>query len=241
MAGRQGPKRENLQEAALWLPGDPRVTVSRGPAGPGGAAVGLGARLPGPLARLHSGSGEGGPRVMTSMSDSHVNWRREEMQGGRGGRALAGGHSCLHPAGVGQQGSWPLLSLRTADWACPDAPGLSRCPRPALPRGASRSVGHSSPRSRGPSVRPGGRPTALKVSASWTPLGMPPTGELSQDGALGRRPQGAHLRRGLSAPGGRAAPAGNRAPHRPHPRLDGWMHSTPQLRASARYLSQGQM
>ena len=142
MAGRQGPKRENLQEAALWLTGDPRVTVSRGPAGPGGAAVGLGARLPGPLARLHSGSGEGGPRVMTSMSDSHVNWRREEMQGGRGGRALAGGHSCLHPAGVGQQGSWPLLSLRTADWARPDAPGLSRCPRPALPPG-SQPVGRA--------------------------------------------------------------------------------------------------
>lgn len=89
--GEAGPKKGGPVGSSSVAPGDPRVTVSRGPASPGGAAVVLGARLPGPLARLCSGSGEGGPCVMTSTTDSHVKWRQEEMQGGRGGPAPCGG------------------------------------------------------------------------------------------------------------------------------------------------------
>lgn len=67
IGGEAGPKRVSWQERFLWLPSDPRVTVSRGPADGGSPWCPVHV-CPGPSSRLCSGSGEEDPLVTMSTS-----------------------------------------------------------------------------------------------------------------------------------------------------------------------------
>lgn len=201
----------------------------------------LRARLPGPLARLCSGSGEGGREgglLVTPSTSGLVH----EAEAGRRRGAGAGPrmNSLLRPVGAGQPGPRPLTEPQHG------RPGPSRCPQPALPQGAGRQSGtalqdleapvcgpEAGPLPRRPEwlqARAAGRHSTRASAAGPHPGRRPPGSQARVErGTEGH--QGAHLGRGLPGPGGWSGsiwrPCSTPAPPR---RLDGRMDSTPQLR-----------
>lgn len=153
----------------LWLPSDPRVTVSRGPAGPGGTACGA----PCTSARA---LGQALLRV-------------------RGGREARSSQRPCRDSCVkrrwGSQGPGPSPSLSTAGQACAGAPSLPGPREPAVswaqlskvwgPQRVAWRQAHC------PEDQSGWK-HERQDAASRTPLGAPPAGEPGQGRARDRRP-----------------------------------------------------